>query len=205
MTERYGFYINSAACSGCKTCQVACRDKNDLHQGQNWRRVYEVEGGDWKSENGAWTALPYSYYLSVSCNHCTDPECVKACPTTAMHINDLGIVLVDSEKCMGCGYCAWACPYDAPQPNPETGRMTKCDLCYDKIVSGENPSCVDSCPMRALEFGTMKYLEEKYGSVRSVCPLPDPSVTNPNMVINPHRDAARAGKEPGIIVNREEL
>lgn len=205
MGSRYGFYINSAVCSGCKTCQVACKDKNDLHPGQVWRRIYEIEGGEWNDLNGAWEKKPYSYYLSVSCNHCSRPECVKACPTTAMHKTDDGVVMVDPDKCMGCGYCMWACPYDAPRPDPETGQMTKCDMCIDKILDGGKPSCVEACPMRALDFGTMDQLEEKYGTVREIFPLVPEEMTMPNIVINPHKDSSRTADEPGSVVNREEL
>lgn len=203
--NRYGFYINSSVCSGCKTCQVACKDKNDLAQGQHWRRIYEIEGGEWQIENETWHTLPWSYYLSISCNHCSEPECVKACPTTAMHINEMGIVLVDREKCMGCGYCMWACPYEAPKPDPVSGQMTKCDLCYDRITAGGIPSCVESCPMRALEFGTIKELREKYGLTSQVYPLPDKEMTEPNIVLKVHRDSYRANEENGIVVNREEV
>ena len=205
MAERYAFHINLSACSGCKTCQVACKDKNDLNQGQLWRRVYEIEGGEWQKENGAWDRLPWSYYISMSCNHCSDPECVKACPTTAMHINGQGIVLVDHEKCMGCGYCSWACPYEAPKPDPLTGRMTKCDFCNDKISTGGIPSCVESCPMRALDFGTLTELKEKYGDMRQVFPLPDEGMTDPNMILTPHRDSLKANDKNAVIINREDV
>jgi anaerobic dimethyl sulfoxide reductase subunit B len=205
MAEKFGFYINTAACSGCKTCQVACKDKNDLNPGQYWRRIYEVEGGDWNKSNETWISQPFSYYISISCNHCSSPECVKACPTTAMHINKEGIVLVDHNKCIGCGYCMWACPYEAPKPDPVSGKMTKCDMCYDRIIEGNKPSCVEACPMRALDFGKMSDLETKYGNIKDIHPLPSPEITFPNIIIKLHKDADRT-KEPGtVVVNREEV
>lgn len=205
MTDRYAFHINSAACSGCKTCQIACKDRNDLNQGQLWRRVYEIEGGEWHLEGDAWDKQPWSYFISMSCNHCSEPECVKACPTTAMHVNSNGIVLVDHEKCMGCGYCSWACPYGAPRPDPISGQMTKCNFCYDKISAGGIPSCVESCPMRALDFGTIEELKDRYGETRHIFPLPPEEMTEPNIVITPHRDSGRASDGKAMVVNREEV
>ena len=205
MAERYGFYINSSVCSGCKTCQVACKDRSDLKPGQQWRRVYEIEGGDWGREGDAWSTLPWSYNLSISCNHCADPPCVKACPTTAMHIDPSGAVLIDQDKCMGCGYCMWACPYEAPTPDPDRGKMTKCDMCLDKVLMGEKPACVASCPMRALDFGTMEELLERYGSLRDVWPLPSPGITDPSVIITPHRDSSGADNVTAKVTNREEV
>lgn len=205
MAERYGFHINSRVCSGCKTCQVACKDRSNLKPGQNWRRIYEIEGGEWKRESGAWSTLPWSYNLSIACNHCSDPACVNACPTTAMHIDSTGIVLIDSDKCMGCGYCMWACPYEAPRPDPETGKMSKCDMCIDLVTEGKRPVCVDSCPMRALDFGTMDQLSARYGDVGEVWPLPSREITAPSIVITAHSKAALADTKTAIVANREEV
>jgi len=205
MADRYAFHINSQVCSGCRTCEVACKDRSDLEPGQNWRRVYEIEGGEWILKEEAWDRLPWSYFISISCNHCSDPECVKACPTTAMHQDEKGIVLVDQGKCMGCGYCSMACPYDAPKPDPVSGKMTKCDFCIDKISAGDSPSCVASCPMRALDFGSMKELKDKYGNRRSVYPLPTDGITDPNIVISAHRDSLEANGENSVIINREDV
>ena len=112
---QYGFHMNSSACAGCKTCQVACKDKHDLDLGIRWRRVYEVSGGDWVQDGPAWLPNVFAYNLSISCNHCKNPVCVSVCPTQAMHKRKDGIVAIDQDKCIGCRYCEWACPYGAPQ------------------------------------------------------------------------------------------
>lgn len=203
--RKYGFYIDTANCSGCKTCQVACQDKNDLEPGLVWRKILDIEGGEWKGQNGIFNEYPFAYHISMACNHCSEPLCVKACPTQAMHVTDIGTVDIDHEKCIGCGYCTWACPYDAPRIDHRIGRMSKCDMCYDKIVNNENPVCVDACPMRALDFGYIDELQEKYGNKRAVFPLASPELTQPNIVIGPHKDSPKASEINSAIANREEL
>jgi anaerobic dimethyl sulfoxide reductase subunit B (iron-sulfur subunit) len=201
----YAFYINSSACSGCKTCQVACKDKNDLKPGVNWRRVYDIQGGEWKSVNNAFVSVPFAYNLSISCLNCEIPKCLNACPTKAIYENENGLIVIDQNLCMGCRYCEWVCPYGAPQFDAELKMMTKCNLCEDYIIEGKKPSCVDSCPMRALDFGTINEMTEKYGTVSQVFPLPDPVLSGPGMIIKPHKDASRANSESSVVNVREEL
>jgi anaerobic dimethyl sulfoxide reductase subunit B (iron-sulfur subunit) len=199
---RLAFFFDSSTCSGCKTCQMACKDKNNLPVGQVWRRVYEVTGGGWKKAGASWTQDVFAYNLSVSCNHCEDPICSRNCPTKAIRKREDGIVLIDQGACIGCKYCAWACPYGALQFNPEKGVMGKCDLCVDYIDQGKNPSCVDACPMRALDFGNYDELLQKYGEPSHIHPMPDPSITDPSIVIRPHRTA---GGTDATVSNVEEV
>jgi anaerobic dimethyl sulfoxide reductase subunit B (iron-sulfur subunit) len=203
---KYGFYFDSSCCSGCKTCQVACKDKNDLTDGIRFRRVYEVCGSDWeKDSEGAWVPDIVAYNLSVACNHCENPSCVTACPTKAMHIGTDGIVLVDPKKCVGCRYCEWACPYGAPQYNSKKGIMQKCDFCADYIGEGKQPVCVTSCLMRALDFDTLENLEARYGTNRDVYPLPHSGLTSPAVIIKPHSGAEKGKELKASIINREEV
>lgn len=205
MSKQLGFYFNQELCNGCKACQIACKDKHDTPIGVNWRRVIEYTGGSWSVNGDTFTPKVFSYYTSISCNHCENPICVQVCPTTAMHQDEDGVVSVDPGKCVGCRYCEWACPYSAPQFNVELGHMTKCDLCRDYRADGLEPACVDACPSRALDWGPIGELREKYGNVDAIAPLPDPTITHPHLVLTPHRDAQPWNAGSGEIVNREEV
>lgn len=171
-----GFFIDVTKCIGCKTCVVSCKDKNDLEVGRNFRRVYSFEDGEFPN--------PSLTHLSISCNHCDEPKCIENCPTTAIYKREEdGVVLIDHDKCVGCKYCEWNCPYGAPQYNEEIGKMTKCDTCIDLREEGEEPACVTSCPMRAIEFGPIDELRRKHGANSDIRGLPSSSITKPNLVI----------------------
>jgi anaerobic dimethyl sulfoxide reductase subunit B (iron-sulfur subunit) len=184
---------------------MACKDKHDLGVGLIWRRVYEISGGEWEKRGSAWIPHVFAYNLSIACNHCTKPVCKDVCPTAAITKRKDGIVMIDRDKCMGCRYCEWACPYGSPQFDKDSGTMTKCHLCFDYIDEDKAPVCVSACPQRALDFGELSVLKKKYSGTDHVHPLPDPALTEPAVVITPHRDADRARKEKAKIVNREEV
>jgi anaerobic dimethyl sulfoxide reductase subunit B (iron-sulfur subunit) len=95
------FKVDMTLCTGCKTCMIACRDKNDEHD-VFFRRVVEYVGGGWTAEENTYRQNIFAYYLSVACNHCADPICVESCPTTAMHKLDNGIVIIDPNLPMPC-------------------------------------------------------------------------------------------------------
>ena len=94
MTTQYGFFIDSSRCTGCKTCELACKDFKDLGPEVSFRRIYEYAGGDWQEDNGVWHQNVFAYYLSISCNHCDDPACTKVCPSGAMHKREDGFVVL---------------------------------------------------------------------------------------------------------------
>lgn len=206
MAKQLGFYLDLQGCTGCKACQIACKDKNGLGVSLLWRRVVEINGGEWLLLGNAWLDNTFTYNLSTACMHCENPICMEVCPTRAISKRDAdGIVLIDPKRCMGCRYCEWACPYGAPQFNPASGVMTKCNLCYDYLDAGKPPACVSACQMRVLEFGDLDELRAKYGALNDVFPLPDPSLTQPAVVFTPHRDVVYAETGAARISNGEEI
>jgi anaerobic dimethyl sulfoxide reductase subunit B (iron-sulfur subunit) len=206
MAKQLAFYVNIAACTGCKACQIACKDKNDLPVGIRWRRVFQYEGGEWIEQGG--TMIPsnvFAYFVSSACMHCEKPICMEVCPAAAIYKREDGVVLIDQSKCIGCRYCQWACPYGAVQFNNNTGVMTKCNFCYDLLDQGGRPACVDGCPYRALDFGPLDELRVKYGNLADPAPLPDPSITQPAVVYSPNSVTQTSDKATGHIMNLEEL
>jgi len=196
MGKQLGFHIDSRYCSGCKTCQVACKDRADLKVGQLWRRVYMYEDGGWFKVGAAWRSSVASYWVGISCNHCENPKCVDICPTGAMQKREEdGVVMVNTDLCVGCRSCAMACPYDAPQYNPDTGKMGKCDACSDRRAEGKRPVCVDACPFQLITFGPMDELEKTKGGTPWVKGMADPRLTRPSLLINPATGAARSPQE----------
>lgn len=205
--KQIGFYVDQSNCTGCKACQIACKDKHDNPVGVSWRRVAEYTGGSNETDaaDGSFRTNVFTYYTSMACNHCADPICVEVCPSTAMHKGENGIVSVDPDICIGCRYCEMACPYSAPQFDAAKGVMTKCDFCADFLAEGRDPACVASCPSRVLDYGEIDDLRAKYGTESGIEPLPDPSITRPNLVITPHRDAQGSGHGTGAVANPEEI
>ena len=205
MANQKAFYFDASACTGCKACQVACQDKNDLPAGMLWRRVFSYGGGSWTQQGE--TMAPnnlFAYSVSTACQHCQTPRCLQVCPAAAISKREDGIVLIDANKCIGCRYCEWACPYGAPRFNEEAGVMTKCNFCYDLQDQGLNPACVDACVMRALESGELAELQRKYGAENAIEPLPEARYTSPALVITLHKHAQRSGQGTGRILNLPE-
>lgn len=203
MSKQLAFYIDTSACAKCKACQIACQDTNDLPAHMRWRRVLPYEGGSWiPHPNDKSLMIPsgmFSYAISVSCMHCEDPICAQVCPTGATIKDENGIVYVDPDKCIGCRYCEWACPYGARHFDDTAGVMTKCNFCRNLLAQGKNPACVDACVMRALKFGDLEELRAEYGDLAAIEPLPSAEFTKPAVVINPHKHAQPSGKGTGIV------
>jgi len=199
------FLVNMTLCTGCKACMIACKDKHDLDVSVNWRRVAEYSGGGWIADGDCFRQNIFCYYLSLSCNHCQDAICVTSCPTAAMYKNEKGIVSINENKCVGCGYCQWACPYGAPQLDDVKKVMTKCDFCNDELSLGRDPACVAACPTRALSFGGMDQLTNVYGVVNQVAPLVSGRITRPNLIIKLHRHSRPVDSNSGSIAAPEEM
>jgi anaerobic dimethyl sulfoxide reductase subunit B (iron-sulfur subunit) len=202
---KLAFHVDTRYCSGCKSCQLACKDKNKLPVGQLWRRVYEITEGEWQPRGAAWTQNIKAYNVSISCNHCERCICIEVCPVKAYQRREDGVVTIDQSRCMGCGYCALACPYGAPQFNPELGRMGKCDFCQDRLEAGKPPVCVEACPMRIISYGDRDEMTVRLGPERQVFPLPSETLTEPNLLIRPHPDAAEIESPVPLLSNPEEV
>ena len=173
---KLGFYFNQENCIGCRACQQACKDKNDLEVGILFRRVKTFETGKFPHPN--------VFHYAGTCNHCENPMCVKGCPTGAMYIAEDGTVQHDDDKCIGCTYCVWNCPYKVPQYIKKLGKVHKCDFCKDLREKGENPACVDACNMRVLEWGDLDELKKRHPHATKDLPiLPPSSMTNPSTII----------------------
>jgi anaerobic dimethyl sulfoxide reductase subunit B len=160
-----GFYFDQSRCIGCKTCTVACKDWHEHELG--------CEPADWikvsSRETGKYPDISLSY-LAQPCYHCAWAPCIAACPVEAIVKREDGIVTVDRGLCLGkkCGLCSTACPYDTPQFGDEADApMQKCDFCLDRWAEGRKPICVDACPTRALDAGSIEDLRLKYGDVRN--------------------------------------
>jgi anaerobic dimethyl sulfoxide reductase subunit B (iron-sulfur subunit) len=199
VSKQLGFYFDASACTGCKTCVLACKDRHDNPIGVNFRKVIHYTGGSWEphpTQEGIMVPHVYAYMVSVSCNHCAVPVCLDACPPGAISKRDNGLVAIDKDICLGCRLCE-CCPYDAPQFNEERGVMTLCDGCQDSIFRGERQRCVAACPQRALQFGDIEELRAQYGSVSGIEPLPNPEITVPSLVVTPHRNSPLSGQGTG--------
>jgi anaerobic dimethyl sulfoxide reductase subunit B (iron-sulfur subunit) len=182
--HQLGWYVDWRGCTGCRTCQIACKDDNDLPAGVLWRRVEEVAAGGYEACGEALVPHVRAYYVPVACNHCLEPSCVDACPAGAIVKRpDDGLVLLDESACLACGACESACPYGAIQVDPATGLASKCDFCADHIAAGRDPICVSACPMRVLDWGPLAELQAQHGDLASVPPLPDDAITRPALVL----------------------
>jgi anaerobic dimethyl sulfoxide reductase subunit B (iron-sulfur subunit) len=195
MGEQVGLYINQQYCTGCKTCQIACKDKHDLDVGENLLLISEVSGGTFTPAGTVYIPDVWAYWVFSSCHHCDRPACVVACPTGAIFKNPGdGVVSVTQDICIGCRQCVRSCPYGAPQYVAGDKKVLTCDLCADYRAEGKDPSCVAACPLRVLQWGTVDDMKREHPEgVTSLHGLPDAAVTGPNTLYTPHRHALRDG------------
>lgn len=150
--EQFGFLVDTRNCVGCRACEIACKNRNQLESpGPRLRKVTTTESGVFPDTRVV--------HLSLSCMHCENPACVEICPADAITKRDDGTVIADQSKCLGCQACAGACPYGVPQYREDDGTMIKCDGCADRRAMGLQPACVHTCFYNALYAGPISELE----------------------------------------------
>jgi formate dehydrogenase iron-sulfur subunit len=183
-SPRMGFFTDTTVCIGCKACEVACKQWNDLPADRalapkghsydytgdlsaaTWRHVHLVELPprhddmdlvDWAADGGE----PRWVFMSDVCKHCTNAGCLDACPTGALIRTEFQTVVVQPDVCNGCGYCVPACPFGVIDRDPYDGRAAKCTLCYDRLEDGMEPACAKTCPTDSIQFGAWDDLVER--------------------------------------------
>jgi len=173
--KQHGFYFNADNCIACHACEAACSEKNDNPAHIAFRSVGFIEGGTYP----AYQRLN----ISMACNHCDNPVCLKGCPTRAYtKFAEYGAVLQDPDICFGCGYCTWVCPYNAPQLDPVQGTVSKCNMCVDRLEVGLKPACVSACLGKALDFGVIENIPEGRTQAKTEIPgFPRTDITHPNI------------------------
>jgi DMSO reductase iron-sulfur subunit len=173
--KQHGFFFTADNCISCHACEAACSEKNNLPPHIAFRSVGYVEGGSWPSYQ--------RLNISMACNHCDNPVCLKGCPTRAYtKFAEYGAVLQDPDICFGCGYCTWVCPYNAPQLDPIAGHVSKCNMCVDRLEVGLKPACAAACLAGALDFGIIETTPANRVQAETRIPgFPTPDITHPNI------------------------
>ncbi len=196
--KQHGFYFNADNCISCHACESACSEKNDLPAHIAFRSVGYIEGGTYP----AYQRLN----ISMACNHCDDPVCLKGCPTRAYtKFAEYGAVLQDPEICFGCGYCTWVCPYNAPQLDTKAGHVSKCNMCVDRLEVGLKPACASACLAGALDFGVIETKPENRDQLEVQMPgFPDPEITHPNIRFQQNKTLPREMTRPDSMPLRYE-
>lgn len=162
--EEVAKLIDVSKCIGCKACQVACMEWNDIRD-----EVGSVDGtynNPTDLTEDSWTVMRFTEHENDAgdlewlirkdgCMHCADPGCLTACPAPGAIVQYAnGIVDFDSDKCIGCGYCVTGCPFDIPRISKKDSKSYKCTLCSDRVTAGLEPACVKTCPTGCIEFGS---------------------------------------------------
>jgi formate dehydrogenase iron-sulfur subunit len=175
MPEPMGFYTDTTVCIGCKACEVACKEWNQLPatnggratlsgdsydntrrlDGIHWRHVKFIEQFAPDRRDGRWLMM------SDVCKHCVRAGCLEVCPTGAIIRTEFDTVVIQSDVCNGCRDCIGACPFGVIDINPVSGTAQKCTLCYDRMRAGMTPACAQACPTTSINFGTIRELKQK--------------------------------------------
>lgn len=205
MTQ-YGFFFDSTRCTGCRTCEMACKDYKDLSATIAFRKVYDYEGGAWSDAgDGTFTSDAFAYHVSLGCQHCAMPACMASARRVPSRRYQDGWC-TSTGKMARRGACVETCPYNVPIVDKALGKGVKCDGCADRVAEGKSPICVEACPLRALEFGDIEELRAKHeGTVAGIAPMPSPDETTPSIAILPCPAAKEPGDTTGAIANEKEV
>lgn len=173
------FLTDASLCIGCKACEVACKEWNELpedgfswsgHSYDNtralgastWRHVLFLEQRQPMGSQLAGINEPFRWqFLSDVCKHCANAGCLEACPTGSIVRTEFGSVFVQPDICNGCGYCVVSCPFGVIEKRPEDGRAFKCTFCYDRQKAGLIPACAKACPTESIQFGDLEVLRQR--------------------------------------------
>lgn len=168
--KEMAMFYDIERCSGCRACMVACKQWHELPA--DFSTTFE---GEFQS-HADFTPSTYTVVRfqertdkegefhwdiwKTQCMHCQDPACLKGCPEDAIVRRETGAVVIDHDKCVGCGYCRTNCPWDVPRIDPQTNKSHKCDFCFDRMENGMEPSCSKTCTAQALVWGPIHKMRE---------------------------------------------
>jgi formate dehydrogenase iron-sulfur subunit len=176
MPEPMGFYTDTTVCIGCKACEVACKEWNQLPargdggahlemSGQSYDNTLRLSGDTWRHVKFI-EQFPQPYegrwlMMSDVCKHCVQAPCLEVCPTGAIIRTEFDTVVIQSNTCNGCRDCIAACPFGVIDINPVSHTAQKCTLCYDRLQGGLEPACSKACPTKSIQFGTIRELRDR--------------------------------------------
>jgi formate dehydrogenase iron-sulfur subunit len=168
---RTGFFTDTSVCIGCKACEVACKEWNDVPAdgldllGTSFDNTGSLSANAWRHVAFIEQTLPAGdlRWLMASdvCKHCTHAACLDVCPTGALFRTEFSTVVVQPDVCNGCGYCIPACPYGVIDQRKGDGRAWKCTMCYDRQRDGLTPACAKACPTESIQFGPLDELRQR--------------------------------------------
>jgi formate dehydrogenase iron-sulfur subunit len=175
--KSYGFFTDTTVCIGCKACEVACKEWNNLPAdnlgltGQSYDNTGSLSANTWRHvafveqsgvrENAQTPFQSGWLMMSDVCKHCHNAPCMEACPTGALFKTEFDTVVVQQDICNGCGYCVPACPFGVVDLSKVDGKAHKCTLCYDRLKGGLEPACAKACPTDSIQFGELHVLQAR--------------------------------------------
>jgi formate dehydrogenase iron-sulfur subunit len=170
MTRTVGFFTDTTLCIGCKACEVACKEWNQLPDdgfvftGMSYDNTAALGASTWRhvtfAEKPAGGGIAWKMMSDV-CKHCERAGCLEACPTGAIVRTEHGSIYIQPDVCNGCGYCVPACPFGVVARREDDGRAYKCTMCFDRLQGGLEPACAKACPTDSIEFGPLDELRVK--------------------------------------------